>query len=174
MPFKNPDVSRALRKFWKCDEGALKPVALITDRQKRRRSRKCIDEAHLKRCVFCGSQKNIRVHHLNGNEADYDPGNLVAACHRCNTKLGYILKKHNIGRRVDLEYKRNPEAAKPARTLAQWVIAVKSLHGESNDMTTRQAIATIRATSPARRSHFAEDIWKIRRAKGTDKTGVPF
>jgi uncharacterized tellurite resistance protein B-like protein len=53
-------------------------------------------------------------------------------------------------------------------------MAVKSMHGESNEMTPRQAIAMIRATPARRRSDFASDIWKIRRARGTDKTAVPF
>lgn len=143
----------------------------VTDRQHRRRSRACIDPALLKRCGFCGSSRNMRVHHLNGDESDEDEKNLIGACHACNTQVGFLLKRHNIGRRVDLEY--NPPA-QPARNLAQWMMAVKSMHGESNDMTPRQAIAMIRATSPTRRSHFAEDIWKLRRARGTDKTRVPF
>jgi hypothetical protein len=143
----------------------------VTDRQHRQRSRACIDPALLKRCGFCGSSRNMRVHHLNGDEADEDPKNLIGACHACNTQIGFLLKRHNIGRRVDLEY--NPPA-QPARNLAQWMMAVKSMHGESNDMTPRQAIAMIRATSPNRRSHFADDIWKLRRARGTDRTAVPF
>jgi hypothetical protein len=156
-----------------CDKSRwTKPVSEITDRQRRRRSRDCIDKKLLKRCGFCGSSRNMRVHHLNGNESDIDQKNLIGACHRCNTKIGFLLKRHNIGRRVDLEYK-NPET-KPARNLAQWIMAIKSMHGQSSEMTPRDAIAMIRATSPARRSHFASDIWKIRRARGTDKTAVPF
>jgi hypothetical protein len=143
----------------------------VTDRQHRRRSRACIDPALLKRCGFCGSGRNMRVHHLNGDEADEAPRNLIGACHACNTQIGFLLRRHNIGRRVDLEY--NPPA-QPARNLAQWIMAVKSLHGESGELTPRQAIAMIRATSPARRSHFAYDIWKLRRARGTDRTAVPF
>jgi hypothetical protein len=45
----------------------------VTDRQHRRRSRACIDPALLKRCGFCGSSRNMRVHHLNGDESDEDP-----------------------------------------------------------------------------------------------------
>ena len=144
----------------------------VTDRMNRYRARKCIDREHLKRCPFCGASKNIRIHHLNADEADYAPENLIAACVSCNATIGYLLKRHNIGRRVDLEYsKKNPEGA---RSLAQWMMAVKSMKGESQDMTPRQAIAMIHATPPKRRSQFADDIWKIRRAKGTDRTAVPF
>lgn len=87
----------------------------VTDRQHRRRARGCIEKDQLKRCAFCGSKRNMRVHHLNGIESDNNPANLVGACHACNTRIGWLLKRHNIGRRVDLEY--NP--AQPARTLAQ-------------------------------------------------------
>lgn len=113
----------------------------------------------------------MRVHHLNGDESDRNPKNLIGACHACNGLIGHLLKRHNIGRRVDLEYKKNP--AQGARNLSQWMIAIKSMKGESEEMTPRQAIAMIRETSPNRRSQFADDIWKIRRAKGTDRK-VPF
>ncbi|MBZ5522239.1 MAG: hypothetical protein LAP21_08355 [Acidobacteriia bacterium] len=142
----------------------------VTDRAQRYRARSCVDERVMKRCGFCGANKNMRVHHLNGNESDNDPQNLIGACHACNGLIGFLLKRHNIGRGVDLEYKKNPEGA---RNLAQWMMAVKSMKGESQEMTPRQAIAMIRATSPNRRAHFADDIWKIRRAKGTDRR-VPF
>lgn len=150
-----------------------KPAGEITDRQRRRRARAIMRQTgNQKRCLFCGSSRNIRVHHLNGNESDEDPSNLGPACHSCNVRIGWTLRRSRIGRPVDLEYK-NPDA-KPARNLAQWVMAVKSLHGESSDMTARQAIAMIRATPAWRRSQFAGDIWKLRYAAGTDKTGVPF
>jgi hypothetical protein len=151
-----------------CQIETRKPSNAITDRQQRYRAARCIEQTN-KRCVFCGSKRNPRVHHLNGNEADNHPKNLVYACHADNTLVGFLLKRFNIGRRVD----QNP-AAEPAKSLAQWVIAVKSMKGESNDMEPKAAIAMIRATSPRRRSYFAEQIWKIRRAKGTDKTRVPF
>lgn len=153
-----------------CGMKTRKPAGQITDRQQRNRARACIKPEHLKRCGFCGSSRNIRVHHLNGNEGDGAPENLIAACHADNARVGFLLKRHNIGRRVDQEY--NPTTG--ARSLAQWMMAVKSLRGESTDMQPREAIAMIRATSPARRSDFAHDIWKIRRAHGTDRTAVPF
>ncbi|MBZ5532609.1 MAG: hypothetical protein LAO20_14345 [Acidobacteriia bacterium] len=154
-----------------CQIETRKPAGEITDRQQRNRAAKCIDKRQSKRCVFCGSLKNPRVHHLNGVESDNDPRNLVYSCHAHNILVAYLMKRYNIGQRVDQEY--NP-AAEPAKSLAQWMMAVKSLKGESNDLHPRQAIAMIRATSPARRSSFADQIWRIRRARGTDKTAVPF
>jgi hypothetical protein len=93
----------------------LKPVGQITDRQKRRRARAAMPKKELKRCIACGSSRNMRAHHVNGNENDYSQKNLAALCHACNTKIGFVLKKHGIGRRVDLEYKKNPDG-QPARS----------------------------------------------------------
>jgi hypothetical protein len=151
-----------------CQIETRKPSSAITDRQQRRRASKCIEQTN-RRCIFCGSNRNPKVHHLNGNESDNHPKNLVYACNSDNLLVGWLLKRLNIGRRAE----RNP-AAEPAKSLGQWVMAVKSMKGESNDMEPKAAIAMIRATSPRRRSYFAEQIWKIRRAKGTDKTRVPF
>jgi hypothetical protein len=155
-----------------CELTTRKPVSQITDRARRQRSRKCIDKRLLKRCGFCGGRKNMRVHHLNGIEADTGPENLIGACHACNARVGWVLKRYNIGRLVDLEYK-NPEA-QPAKSLTQWMMAVKTLRGESNEMQPREAIAMIRATSPGQRSAFAHKIWELRRQRGTDRTAAPF
>jgi len=60
-----------------------------------------------------------------------------------------------------------------ARSLAQWVTAVTSMRG-SGPIKLADAVEIVRATSPAQRSEFAREIWRLRRAHGTDKTGVPF
>jgi hypothetical protein len=65
------------------------------------RARACIDKKLLKRCGFCGRQRNMRVHHLNANESDNHPKNLIGACHACNTQIGFLLKRHKIGRAVE-------------------------------------------------------------------------
>ena len=53
------------------------------------------------------------------------------------------------------------------RTLAQWVTAVLSMKGESDAMEPAAAVEVIHATPPTRRSAFAQEIWRIRRAHGT-------
>jgi hypothetical protein len=63
----------------------------------------------------------------------------------------------------------NP-AAPGAKSLGQWLTAVTSMKGESNQMTVPAAVEMIRATPPARRSEFARQIWALRREHGTDKT----
>jgi len=75
-----------------------------------------------------------------------------------------------IGRRT-VQF--NPADHEGASTLAQWVTAVTSLRG-TGPMELQGAIDLISATPPSRRSRFAKEIWRLRRAHGTDKTGVPF
>lgn len=37
-------------------------------------------EAHGKKCIVCGEEKILAVHHLNGNHSDNRPENLVPLC----------------------------------------------------------------------------------------------
>jgi hypothetical protein len=86
------------------------------------------------------------------------------------------LRRAGIGRKTR-QYNparaRNPGGAK---TLGQWLTAVTSMKGESTDMAVQDAVAMIHATPPEERSRFAKEIWRLRRAHGTDRrTGdVPF
>lgn len=50
-----------------------------------------------------------------------------------------------------------------ARSLGQWLTAVMSMKGESDAMPVAAAVEMIRATPPARRSQFAQEIWDKRR-----------
>ena len=63
-----------------------------------------------------------------------------------------------------------------AKTLGQWLTAVQSMKGLSDAMTVEVAVAIIHATPANARSRFAQDIWKLRRAHGTDQRpgAVPF
>jgi len=110
------------------------------------------------------------VHHINGEEADCSPDNLTWACRSCNTSIGIMLLRAGIGRRT-VQF--NPADHEGARTLAQWVTAVTSLQGHG-PMDVLGAVDLVSATPPGRRSSFGKEIWRLRRAHGTDKTGVPF
>ena len=55
-----------------------------------------------------------------------------------------------------------------ATTLGQWVTAVLSMKGQG-PMEPSAAVEVIHATSPKRRSQFAQQIWQLRRARGTDR-----
>lgn len=73
-----------------------------------------------------------------------------------------------LGRRVQ---QFNP-AADGAKSLRQWLTAVLSVKGESTEMDVANAVRLIRATPPERRSEFAEQIWQIRRRRGTDRKAL--
>ena len=107
----------------------------------------------------------MEVGHLDGHEENTAPENLIWNCRSCNVKLGVVFKRLGLGRRTA---QFNPEQA-GARNLAQWLMAVLSMKGESSQMSVPEAVAMIRATPPEDRSAFAADIWRRRRARGTDR-----
>jgi hypothetical protein len=75
------------------------------------------------------------------------------------------MKRAGLGTRT---HQLNP-GREGARSLAQWVTAVLSMKGESDAMEPAAAVDVIRATPTARRSAFAQEIWRIRRAHGTGR-----
>lgn len=111
------------------------------------------------------------MHHADGHEEHTERANLLWACRRHNTRIGVVVKRLGLGRRTR---QFNPKA-QGARNLAQWLMAVLSMKGESTQMSVPDAVAMIRATPPEDRSTFASEIWRRRRERGTDRwTGVPF
>jgi hypothetical protein len=76
------------------------------------------------------------------------------------------MKRHGLGIRTR---QFNPTRSSGARTLGQWVSAVLSIKGKSDAMEPSAAVEMIRATPAARRSRFAQEIWKARRERGTDR-----
>ena len=109
---------------------------------------------------------------MDGHEENTAPHNLIWTCRRCNVLCGIALRRAGIGRKTR-QY--NPQG-EGAKTLGQWLTAVTSMKGESADMTVDAAVAMIHATPPEDRSRFAKEIWRKRRAHGTDRRGgdVPF
>jgi hypothetical protein len=110
-------------------------------------------------CAFCGSTRNVEPHHLDGDERNTTPENLLWACRSCNVKAGLVLRELGIGR-ITRQF--NP-TSQGAQTLSQWVTAVLSLKGESDTMDVESALAMVRATPSSRRSDFAHEIWRRRR-----------
>jgi len=96
----------------------------------------------------------------------------VWTCRSCNVLCANTLRRAGIGRKTR-QY--NPASA-GATSLGQWLTAVTSMKGESSDMAVQDAVAMIHATPPEKRSRFAKEIWRLRRAHGTDKRAgeVPF
>ncbi len=145
-----------------------KPVELITDRAKRYRANRAAPEVE-KRCVYCGAPRPRDIDHVDGNEANNNPENLVYACRPCNAKKGAAFARSGRGVRTR---QFNP-ASKGATSLGQWVQAVLALRGEASTMSLPAAVRLVQETPPARRSAFAAEIWRRRRERGTDKQ-IPF
>lgn len=138
----------------------------VTDRAHRYRANNAIDKP-AKRCVYCGTNgARLEVAHLDGHEENNDPKNLDWTCRSCNVLVANRMRKLGLGRKT---HQYNPKA-KGATSTAQWITAVLSMRGESNAMSTADAVDMIRATSKEKRSQFARDIWDTRRERGTDAT----
>jgi hypothetical protein len=148
--------------------GGVKPVHLISDRAKRyRANHPDCRPVGPKQCQFCGSRRNVEVHHLNGNEDDGAPRNLAWACRACNTKIAVAHKRAGKGKRTR---QFNPTPGK-VPTYQQYKRAV-SLHvrGEFDE-----GGAIIHATPPDVRSGYARMIAAEKRKRGTHRRSeVPF
>ncbi|HUX66896.1 MAG TPA: HNH endonuclease [Terriglobales bacterium] len=142
-----------------------------TDRNYRYRARACIAPGPM-HCAFCGVKGRLDVGHLDGEEANSNPSNLAWLCRPCNVRMGNAMRRAGLGR---LTRQYNPRV-EGARTLAAWLQAARTATGQIHpqDLPIERAIAIVKATSPSQRSAFAQEIWAIRRARGTDQTAVPF
>lgn len=137
-----------------------KRVSQITDRAKRYRGNVNIPPGE-KRCAACGRKPNrIDVMHVDGHENNNAPENLMYGCRSCNVKMANTLRRAGMGTKTR---QFNPSGG--AQTLAQWVTAVMSMKGESDQIPLGEAIDIIRATPASRRSSFAKQIWQRRRRK---------
>jgi hypothetical protein len=156
----------------------------VTDRALRYRANSSAPD--ISRCYWCGRAKNpngrkLDVAHINGHEEDNSPRNLGWSCRSCNVQTGRVLAANGLGRKTRQYNPGRPkkrEAFDPtnkgAQTLGAWLNAIQSMKGEpGGDMSVAAAVEMVQATSPARRSRFANEIWKKRRAAGTDRS-VPF
>jgi hypothetical protein len=77
----------------------MKPASHITDRAKRYRANSDIEGPRV--CLFCGSQKDLQVDHLDGFEENGEPENLIWLCRSCNQLKSAVYKKAGIGRRTE-------------------------------------------------------------------------
>jgi len=147
--------------------GGTKPVELITDRAKRYRANHpdCKPQG-AKVCSFCGSTRNVEVHHLDGNEDNSAPRNLAWACRACNTKIGVAHKKAGKGKRT-----RQFNPSGPIPTYGQYLRAVSLYVRGAHD----EGGAIIHATPPAKRSEYARMIAAEKRKRGTHRRSeIPF
>ena len=98
------------------------------------------------------------VDHRDADESNDSPENLRWLCKSCNTQLGLAAAQAGQGRRTS-QY--NPGAA----TLAQYTQAAlqhtRGQHDAGGEI--------IHETAKEKRREFAAEIWRRRRARGTDR-----
>lgn len=149
----------------------------LTDRAKRYRAQHpSVRPLAPKQCGFCGSKRNIGVHHVSGHEEDGDARNLMWACKSCNGAIAHRMRKAGLGK-LTAQY--NPKRH-GSTTMAAYDAAIKVMRGEwEGDIS--KAMHTIHASTPAMRSRYTAKTWPIRRQKygpsgrsGGGKSEVPF
>ena len=122
----------------------------LTDRAKRyRANNEGSRPAEPRVCAFCGSDENVEVDHIDGDESHGEPENLMWLCRSCNTTKGAVMKRAGLGR---LTSQYNPSAA--ASGINAWASAADVLLGRVPG-NVRRAVRTVRATPAARRRQFA-------------------
>lgn len=137
-------------------------VPNVTDRALRYRAHAPgVEPLPPKQCNFCGSARNVVPHHVNGNESDTEPGNLMWACKSCNTSVGNRLRAAGIGR-LTKQYNPPKRGGGRRQQMADYAAAIKVMRGEW-DGDVSKAVATIRATPRELRSAFTARSWPIRR-----------
>jgi hypothetical protein len=157
--------SYALRKGIRVDNPHRwrKPVSEITDRQKRMRANHPdFTPALPKKCALCRSTRNVDIDHKDGDEANGARRNLRWLCRSCNTKHGHRLKR--LGRGV-----RTRQYNPGARTLGAYVQAAVDHTRGRHDAGGK----VIHETPIAKRQEYARQIWRRRRAAGTDRRMNP-
>ena len=172
-----------------------KPVGAITDRAKRYRANQDdVRPGPPKQCGFCGKGPTSEVHHVDGNEDNSEPENLMWACRSCNTRVAFMMAAEGLGKRTrqyngprfpgrdslrnwrlkPLPARSNPAALKGE--MAKYAAAIKVMRGEfPGDVAA--AVRTIHDTSPSIRSAYTARTWPVRRGRyGSSgrQTEIPF
>lgn len=77
---------------------AIGATMATTDRAKRYAANRTITDDKSAGCLFCGSNRNLTVDHLDGFEENGESANLAWLCKSCNTRKGAAFRKAGIGR----------------------------------------------------------------------------
>ncbi len=132
----------------------------VTDRALRYRAAKNAPPAP-KQCGFCGSKRNVEIHHVNGDESESADWNLMWACKSCNQLVGLRLRNSGIGRVVVNAGRRR---SSDARQMSLYGNAVKVMRGEF-DGDVSAAVSDILSTPADVRSAYTKATWSVRRRK---------
>jgi hypothetical protein len=137
-----------------------KPVAQITDRAKRYRAHHpSVRPSAPKQCGFCGSKRNVVPHHINGRENDGSADNLMWACKKCNTAIGFKMRKAKLG---TLTRQYNPAKFSKSFQMKAYGDAIKVMRG-TFEGDVAKAVAAIRQTPRDIRSAYTARSWPVRR-----------
>jgi len=142
-----------------CGVNWRKPTSLISDRAKRYRAHQ--PECHPPgpaECALCSSTRFLVIDHKDGNESNGSRDNLCWLCKSCNTRLGHEMARAGQGRRT---HQYNPGAY----SLTQYTEAVLRHTRGAHDAGGK----IIHETPKEKREEFAAEIWRRRRARGTDR-----
>jgi hypothetical protein len=154
-----------------------KPASQITDRAKRyRASSKRNRPGPPKQCNYCGSRRNVGVHHVNGVEDDGAGHNLQWACKRCNATIAGVMRRAGIGRRVEQFNAARRVSGSKRAIMEKYAAAIKVMRGEFEG-DPGAAVATIRATPASIRSEYTSRTWPTRRqmyGPSGRQTDLPF
>ena len=139
-----------------------KPVSEISDRAKRYRANSPENRPPgRKQCGYCGALKNVGVDHVDGNEDNGAPHNLLYACKSCNGKKAAVTKRAGLGK---LTRQFNPGRARSGnRSLKEYGDAIKVMRGDfPGDVAA--AVRTIHSTPASVRSAYTSRSWPTRKA----------
>jgi len=142
-----------------CGTSWRKPTEQVTDRAKRYRAHQPGCRPHgPAACALCGSTRFLVIDHIDGDESNGSPENLRYLCKRDNTRLGLAMARAGQGKRTR---QFNPGAS----NLAQYTEAVLQHTRGAHDAGGK----IIHDTPKQKRQEYAAEIWRRRRARGTDR-----
>lgn len=154
--------------------GGRKPAEDVTDRALRYRANSdaCRPEGP-RRCMWCGTNRLVEVGHVDGNETNTTPKNLVWNCRSCNQKVAAVMKRAGVGRRTK-QY--NPAGGAKTKSQYGWAVAVMRGDVEGD---VDQAAQMVMETPASKRSDWDSDFWVVRKRRygpsgRKDGGAVPF
>lgn len=129
----------------------------ITDRAKRYRAQSNVTGP--KKCVICGSTRNLDVMHLDGDESHGQSSNLAYGCRSCNNRLSAAFKR--AGKGVPTNQYNPARGGIPTFQQYAWAVAnhTRGAHDEGG--------VIIHATPKSKRIEYARLIAETKRSRGT-------
>jgi 5-methylcytosine-specific restriction endonuclease McrA len=135
----------------------LRPVQLITDRAKRYRANRNPPPGP-RVCGFCSAPRARDIDHIDGDEANGAPRNLMYLCRTCNARKANVQAAAGEGTRT-----RQYNPTRPP-TFRQYVDAVLTLRGDQPG-DPRHAAQVLQATDDSHRATYRDRIRQARNPK---------